>query len=483
MKWLKRSCLTAVFLAVVLISLFAGAFPEEFPSRGDDGVPSLGTVRIYVADKFRPLMYEYPGYNHYSRRLDSPILYDTMTVIGRSGPHLDGDPFDVDGDSVGTALTLISDAMIPLWPDGFEGPSGTREVHTEVYALNMTAMLGMVAVRAGIHAPDRPMSPGEVESKSGASGDPSQDFPAESFFDVFVEMDLPDWNGFPGGTLYNTTPLLVYNETLTGFPPRVVYIHCNSSAVPVMFLHDDPGGEWQAGEVFGHMVLAGHGISFDEGDIVEFEEIMSQVPEMPTAVGLASCIATGYEDYVKVQWTTASEIDNAGFNVHRGLSKDGPCARINDWLIPAEGSITGETSYSFIDGDVLGGITYYYWVEDVDLHGNSTMHGPVSATPGRDPADGEERPPVPKRFYLEQNRPNPFNPMTEIKYELPVDCHVKLDIYNILGQKVATLVNERQTMGYKTVRWETNSAFASGIYLYRLQAGDFVQTRKMALLR
>jgi len=89
---------------------------------------------------------------------------------------------------------------------------------------------------------------------------------------------------------------------------------------------------------------------------------------------------------------------------------------------------------------------------------------------------------VPTGFSLSQNYPNPFNPITEIKYALPEDCWVRLEIYNILGQRVAILVDGRQKAGYKVVRWDAGS-FSSGIYFYRLKAGDFVQTRKMVLLK
>jgi len=86
------------------------------------------------------------------------------------------------------------------------------------------------------------------------------------------------------------------------------------------------------------------------------------------------------------------------------------------------------------------------------------------------------------RFRLNQNWPNPFNPITLIKYALPKDCDAKLEVYNILGQKVTSLVDGNQKAGYKVARWDAGS-FSSGIYFYRLQAGEFVQTRKMVLIR
>jgi len=89
---------------------------------------------------------------------------------------------------------------------------------------------------------------------------------------------------------------------------------------------------------------------------------------------------------------------------------------------------------------------------------------------------------LPTEFKLEQNYPNPFNPITEIEYALPKDCWVKLGIYNLLGQRVATLVNRKQRAGYKAARWDASS-FASGIYFYRLQAGNFTKAKKMILLK
>lgn len=88
----------------------------------------------------------------------------------------------------------------------------------------------------------------------------------------------------------------------------------------------------------------------------------------------------------------------------------------------------------------------------------------------------------PTEFKLEQNYPNPFNPTTTIQYQLPQDSKVILKVYDILGSEVAALVNEEQEAGYKEVKFDAIN-FASGIYVYRLQAGDYISTKKMMLLR
>lgn len=88
----------------------------------------------------------------------------------------------------------------------------------------------------------------------------------------------------------------------------------------------------------------------------------------------------------------------------------------------------------------------------------------------------------PASFVLKQNYPNPFNPATVLSYNLARNTKVDLNIYNVLGQKVATLVSEKRKAGYHTVEWDA-SRFASGVYFYILRAGEFRDVKKMVLLR
>ena len=90
--------------------------------------------------------------------------------------------------------------------------------------------------------------------------------------------------------------------------------------------------------------------------------------------------------------------------------------------------------------------------------------------------------PVPREFDLSQNFPNPFNPTTVIRYALPVKSHVLLTVHNLLGQVVATVINQDQEAGFHEIRFDAAN-LSSGVYLYRLEAGKFIETRKLTLVK
>jgi D-alanyl-D-alanine carboxypeptidase len=96
---------------------------------------------------------------------------------------------------------------------------------------------------------------------------------------------------------------------------------------------------------------------------------------------------------------------------------------------------------------------------------------------------GNENTVKPLNYMLNQNYPNPFNPSTTIEFDLPKTSKVSLKIFNILGEEVATLVSDRLSAGSYSYEWSHTGGIASGVYLYRLQAGDYVETRKMILMR
>jgi hypothetical protein len=115
--------------------------------------------------------------------------------------------------------------------------------------------------------------------------------------------------------------------------------------------------------------------------------------------------------------------------------------------------------------------------EDVDLYlSNISLKEDITS------AIEKENYQMSEKYTLFQNYPNPFNPKTNINYELPITNFIELSIYDLLGEKVATLVSEKQNSGYHQVEWDA-SGFASGIYYYKINAGSFQSVKKMILLK
>jgi hypothetical protein len=178
-----------------------------------------------------------------------------------------------------------------------------------------------------------------------------------------------------------------------------------------------------------------------------------------------------------LNWRTASEQDNAGFNVLRSSAERGKYEKINDKLIPAR----RDGDYQFVDDKVDAGGKYYYKLESLDRDGQVQLHGPIQIAVA-----------LPQAFVLNQNYPNPFNPSTHIRFELPKAAVVTLSVYNSLGQEVRRLVNGQKPAGYHTIVWngkdQNGRPAPSGVYHYRLQAegasgASFVATKKMVLAK
>jgi hypothetical protein len=112
-----------------------------------------------------------------------------------------------------------------------------------------------------------------------------------------------------------------------------------------------------------------------------------------------------------------------------------------------------------------------WWVDDISITNYCIPTVGISSNSG-----------VPKRFSLEQNYPNPFNPVTKIKFQLPKTEFVTITIYDILGRKVLTLLNERKEPGYYDVSFDASN-YASGMYFYKIEAGNFIDTKKMILIK
>ncbi len=185
-------------------------------------------------------------------------------------------------------------------------------------------------------------------------------------------------------------------------------------------------------------------------------------------VELASFSATVNENNVTLVWQTATELNNSGFDIER--------ADVNrKWdpigFVPGNGTTTEIHTYTFNDNDLPAG-TYNYRIKQIDYDGTFEYFELEQVVEIGSPND----------FALLQNYPNPFNPSTTIEFVIPEKSNVTLTVFNSIGEEVSTLVNDKKEAGSYVVNFDAGG-FTSGIYYYKLQTDDFVQTRKMILLR
>ncbi len=187
------------------------------------------------------------------------------------------------------------------------------------------------------------------------------------------------------------------------------------------------------------------------------------LPGVP--VELVSFSAESNSNTVTLSWTTSTETNNSGFEVQR---KNIDWERIG--FIEGHGTTTEENSYSFINENLIAG-KYQYRLKQIDYDGSFEFSDIV-----------EIEILTPLEFSLSQNYPNPFNPSTTIQYSIPAAEKVVLTVFNVLGQKVVTLVDEFEEAGSYKKTFNAD-AFSSGAYIYKLNAGSFVRIRKMILMK
>ncbi len=174
-------------------------------------------------------------------------------------------------------------------------------------------------------------------------------------------------------------------------------------------------------------------------------------------------------NYIELKWSTATELNNKGFEIERSNDK------INwemKWFMDGKGTSTEINDYFFKDNLFENNSQkLFYRLKQIDFNGSFEYSNIIEVEVG-----------TPLGFYLSQNYPNPFNPTTKIKFDLPKDGLVSLEIYDILGRRIATVINENKTAGsYEQVF--NASSLASGVYIYKLQTGDYFSSKKLVLLK
>jgi len=206
--------------------------------------------------------------------------------------------------------------------------------------------------------------------------------------------------------------------------------------------------------------------------IIDGIRVATSWSQAPLPVELTSFTANVIDNSVVLNWQTATEVNNYGFEIERAASSTMP--RQDRWekigFVNGNGNSNSPKSYSFTDNNAISG-KYSYRLKQIDVDGKFEYSEVAKVTVG-----------APAKFELLQNYPNPFNPTTKISFALPVAAKVNLSVFNMLGQKVAELANHNFKAGVHSVRFNATN-YSSGIYFYQLTTGKFIKIKKMMLLK
>ncbi|HVO74517.1 MAG TPA: T9SS type A sorting domain-containing protein [Ignavibacteriaceae bacterium] len=167
-------------------------------------------------------------------------------------------------------------------------------------------------------------------------------------------------------------------------------------------------------------------------------------------------------------WQTASEVNNYGYEVERKIYGNENWVKLK--FIAGCGNTNSPKSYEYIDSNPIGGSKFIYRLKQIDTDGKYTYSDKVAVEI------------LPKEFQLYQNYPNPFNPDTKIKFAVPIKSKVSLILYSALGEKVKEIANGDYEPGFYNIDLNA-SDLASGVYIYRLVANNFVASKKIMLMK
>jgi hypothetical protein len=201
------------------------------------------------------------------------------------------------------------------------------------------------------------------------------------------------------------------------------------------------------------------------GTVATLAEITEIVP-----VEMLTFTASVNSSEVRLLWSTASELNNRGFEIERSVNDQNNFATIG--FVEGKGNSAEINYYSFIDEPQLSGVNQiYYRLKQVDFDGTFSYSKVVNVTYD-----------VPAEFVLSQNYPNPFNPSTTINYFVPKESFVSIKVYDFLGREVSTLVSETKSTGSYELSFNASS-LPSGTYFYVMTADNYSTTKKMVLMK
>jgi uncharacterized membrane protein len=214
-------------------------------------------------------------------------------------------------------------------------------------------------------------------------------------------------------------------------------------------------------------------IVFDNNKPIATNEFVNTLDYLPPTTTMKSIPTSMTAAKLVVRWTGVDEQNGSGVQSYTVYAQKDSGAYVPIGTTSADSMVVNVDMYTH---------TYSFYVLAKDFVGNVEIKRPTPVSSRVTNGIGAEVEALPQEFALYQNYPNPFNPATEIAFNLSAKVRATIKIFDMLGREIATLVDEEKAPGKYTVRWEAGKN-ATGIYFYRLVAGDFVQTRKLVLLK
>ncbi len=389
--------------------------------------------------------------------------------------------FDSSGLSTGTYNATIS--ITSNDPNSPDNVSVTLTVDNSVDA---TADAGGNNGDTGAGAATADVPPVNID---GDTVDPDISIDPDGNIPISVDVTVSDT---PVHSVSNPSNVVIsYDLDISGATSGVVlscvFDFTGLSSTP-SYIHWLNGSTW---EVPNNVSWGSNNVSFEitfnsKGETTEV--ILSDNNPLP--VSLSQFTSAYLNGNAILTWVTQSEEDNAFWNVYKSNSNNfGQAVKLNQTNIEGNGTSTTEHKYIFVDETQFEeGLTYYYWLESISYSGENTLFGPVELVIEEN-NDNSDAPDF-IVYGLRQNNPNPFNPVTNISFILKKNSHnTYLEIFNLKGEKVKTLLNGKYIEANKLVNiaWngkdDKGKKVPSGIYLYKLKTDVKQTVKKMLLLK
>jgi hypothetical protein len=302
-------------------------------------------------------------------------------------------------------------------------------------------------------------------------------FPPAGVFEC--RFDLQPYAGEPLSSYfdYRNVPAFPFTGTIE----HTLWFQVSTPGIDINLDYDIPtGAEMTITDQIGGSFLnigpfSGIGIAVIPGSYTAIfpKAFVIMVYDTIVPVELASFTAGLSGQAVILNWTTATEINNQGFEIERHTTT-------SNWetigYIPGFGTTSEPKTYSYTDSNIVTD-TYTYRLKQVDYDGTFSYSDEVEVEVDFTPSE----------YALFQNYPNPFNPNTKIQFQVPETGEVTIKIYDMLGQEVSTLFAGEVVRGTYTANWnglnDAGVQMSSGSYIYKMVAGDFVQSKKLVFLK